>query len=332
MVFVWLWEVLGNACLCASPLHNTEGLLGLCVLHEHWCRCHWLAHVVQVVGSFCLAKFIHSFNKYLHCILYMPSTVLGIWEAPGSKTDRAPALVRLHGHVFSSAVEYRVCRGAQMWEERLLCLWHWERFHMRKDTGWGLECEWDLPEHTGAGLENRIPSVLFFTNKAIPEEVTQRKRHLQVGLGRLKDFEPCAKGFGLCICSLVFRPPLPPVSNSRGAIHKDLKMSGAPRSWALPLFIGHGVHVRAQSCLTLGNPMDCSPPASSVHGFPAKNTGAGCHFLLQGIFPNPGIRPVCPALAGGFFTAETPRKLFLGHGVPQVSSQGLMAGCLLESI
>ena len=29
--------------------------------------------------------------------------------------------------------------------------------------------------------------------------------------------------------------------------------------------------------------MDCSPPGSSVHGiFPSKNTGVGCHFLLQG--------------------------------------------------
>ena len=31
--------------------------------------------------------------------------------------------------------------------------------------------------------------------------------------------------------------------------------------------------------------MDCSPPDSSIHGiFPGKNTGVGCHFLLQGIF------------------------------------------------
>ena len=35
-----------------------------------------------------------------------------------------------------------------------------------------------------------------------------------------------------------------------------------------------------QSCLTLCNPMDCSPPSSSVHG----NTRVGCHALLQGIF------------------------------------------------
>ena len=42
----------------------------------------------------------------------------------------------------------------------------------------------------------------------------------------------------------------------------------------------------AQLCLTLCNPMDCSPPGSSVHEiFHAKDTGVGCHFLLQGIFP-----------------------------------------------
>ena len=39
----------------------------------------------------------------------------------------------------------------------------------------------------------------------------------------------------------------------------------------------------AQSCPTLGDPMDCSPPGSSVPGdSPGKNTGVGCHALLQG--------------------------------------------------
>ena len=43
--------------------------------------------------------------------------------------------------------------------------------------------------------------------------------------------------------------------------------------------------------------------------FPGKNTGVGCHFLLQGIFlPNPGIEPASPALAGRFFTPEPPGK------------------------
>ena len=41
-----------------------------------------------------------------------------------------------------------------------------------------------------------------------------------------------------------------------------------------------------QLCLTLCDFMDGSPPGSSVHGdSPGKNTGVGCHALLQGIFP-----------------------------------------------
>ena len=48
----------------------------------------------------------------------------------------------------------------------------------------------------------------------------------------------------------------------------------------------------AQSCPTLWDPMDCSLPGSSVHGdFPGKNTGVGCHFLRQGIFPTQGSNP-----------------------------------------
>ena len=47
--------------------------------------------------------------------------------------------------------------------------------------------------------------------------------------------------------------------------------------------------VLTQSYLTVCNPMDCSPPDSSVHGnSPGKNTGVGCHALLQGIFPTQG--------------------------------------------
>ena len=42
----------------------------------------------------------------------------------------------------------------------------------------------------------------------------------------------------------------------------------------------------AQLCLSLCDPMDCSPPGTSVLGdSPGKYTGVGCHALLQGIFP-----------------------------------------------
>ena len=54
----------------------------------------------------------------------------------------------------------------------------------------------------------------------------------------------------------------------------------------------HGSHLKAaaaaaaakslQSCLTLCDPIDGSPPGSPIPGdSPGKNTGVGCHFLLQ---------------------------------------------------
>ena len=43
------------------------------------------------------------------------------------------------------------------------------------------------------------------------------------------------------------------------------------------------------SCPTLYNPMDCSPPGSSVHGIlPGKSTGVSYRAFPQGIFPTQG--------------------------------------------
>ena len=47
-----------------------------------------------------------------------------------------------------------------------------------------------------------------------------------------------------------------------------------------------------QSCPTLCDPTDCSPPGSSVYrGSPGKNTGVGCHAFIQGIFATQGSNP-----------------------------------------
>ena len=43
-------------------------------------------------------------------------------------------------------------------------------------------------------------------------------------------------------------------------------------------------------CRTLCDPMDCSLPDSSMR-FSRKNTGVGCHFLLQEIFLTQGLNP-----------------------------------------
>ena len=50
----------------------------------------------------------------------------------------------------------------------------------------------------------------------------------------------------------------------------------------------------SQSCPTLCDPMNCSPPGSSIQDFPGKNAGVGCHSLLQGIFPTQGSNPGLP--------------------------------------
>ena len=48
-----------------------------------------------------------------------------------------------------------------------------------------------------------------------------------------------------------------------------------------------------QSCLTLCDPMDYSPPDSSVHGeFSRQEYWSGLLCLSSGDLPNPGIEPV----------------------------------------
>ena len=63
--------------------------------------------------------------------------------------------------------------------------------------------------------------------------------------------------------------------------------------------------VRMLSRGRLCNPMDCSPPGSSVHGFSRREYWSGVPFPPPGDLPHPGIELMClksPALAGRFFT------------------------------
>ena len=58
--------------------------------------------------------------------------------------------------------------------------------------------------------------------------------------------------------------------------------------------------------------MNCSSPGSSVRGiYPGKNTGVGCHFLLQGDHPDPGIEPASsasPALQAESLSLSHPNR------------------------
>ena len=73
--------------------------------------------------------------------------------------------------------------------------------------------------------------------------------------------------------------------------------------------------MRAQSCPTLCDPMDCSPPGSYVHGFSRSEYWSGSPFPPPGDLPDPGIEPMSsmsPALGAGFFITEPP-----GHLAPE---------------
>ena len=48
----------------------------------------------------------------------------------------------------------------------------------------------------------------------------------------------------------------------------------------------------AQLCPILCDSMDCTRQAPLSMEFSSKNTGVGCHVLLQGIFPTQGLNPV----------------------------------------
>ena len=52
----------------------------------------------------------------------------------------------------------------------------------------------------------------------------------------------------------------------------------------------------AQLCLTLCDPMDCSPPHSSVHGVSRQEYWSGLLSFSPGDLPNPGTDPGSPRL------------------------------------
>ena len=67
-----------------------------------------------------------------------------------------------------------------------------------------------------------------------------------------------------------------------------------------------------QSCPILCDPMDYSLPGSScLWDFPGNNTGVGCHFLLQGIFPTQGSNPGLPHCRQMLLPSEPPGKSLL---------------------
>ena len=64
----------------------------------------------------------------------------------------------------------------------------------------------------------------------------------------------------------------------------------------------------AQWCPTLGDPIDCSLPGSSLHGISQEEYWAGLSFPSPEGIPDPAIKPGSPSLADRLFTTEPPGK------------------------
>ena len=67
----------------------------------------------------------------------------------------------------------------------------------------------------------------------------------------------------------------------------------------------------AYLCLTLCEPMDCSPPGSSVYGISQVRIQEWVAISYSRGSSQPGLKPtspLSPALAGGFFSPEPPGK------------------------
>ena len=73
-----------------------------------------------------------------------------------------------------------------------------------------------------------------------------------------------------------------------------------------------------QSCLTLCNPMDCSLRFLCPWNSLGKNTGVGCHALLQGMFLTQGEKPHLLRLlhwqVGSFITSDIWEAQFKNTG------------------
>ena len=84
--------------------------------------------------------------------------------------------------------------------------------------------------------------------------------------------------------------------------------------------IGQGEQ-RMNECgpvLTLCDPVDCSPPASSVHGILQPEYWSGLPFPSPGDLPNPVIKRRSPELQAYSLSSEPPEKPSISLNTPKI--------------
>ena len=87
--------------------------------------------------------------------------------------------------------------------------------------------------------------------------------------------------------------------------------------WALRMWCHRQEKVKAkvkvtQLCPTLCDPMDCSPPSSSVHGILQQEYWSGSPFPSPRDLPDSGIEPSSPTWQANSLPTEPPRSANAG--------------------
>ena len=78
-----------------------------------------------------------------------------------------------------------------------------------------------------------------------------------------------------------------------------------------------------QSCLTLCDPLNCSPKAPLVMGFSRQEYWSGSPFPSPGDLPNSGIKSRCPTLQADSLPCDIPGKPLLGASMSHVLARML---------
>ena len=257
------------------------------------------------------------------CGLWSQETCLGVLLHPlrGVVSEdqdfcRLQGELQLHGRVR----HWSHCQSSRVWDPRYFCNvssfissrifvsgLQWVRYWLV--PGWGDAANQKNPCYHGSHLLWQFHPVTSAGGSALKKTRKGERK------GEPLENSPTDPGAGESWNRLVIRY----IPNSA--------ISGSKNMNILRLLI-NCCCVVAKSYLTL--PPHGLYPAGllCLWDFPSKNTGVGCHFLLQGNLPDLGMEPTSPALAGRFFTTEQPGKPPFDKKVLLNYSPESFQGCL----
>ena len=101
--------------------------------------------------------------------------------------------------------------------------------------------------------------------------------------------------------------------------NKGILISGRPCAcyiciYITLLYVCSAHLLSSQLCPTICDPIDCSPPSSSVHGISRQEYCSGLPFPPPGDLPGPGIEPGSPTIWADSLPSKPPGKPIVHFG------------------